>query len=84
MGKPKKLWVSDHALIRYFERYVGLDIEKFKQEFIKKVKKYVTDKNGRFKTPYGYIVVKNAKVVTILTEEQAEQYNYYLNKNNEK
>lgn len=38
MAKNKTLIVSDHACLRYIERYYGLPIEFFRQEIVEKLR----------------------------------------------
>lgn len=75
MSKHKKVQISEHALMRYFERYVGLDVKKFKLAIRKDIGRFITKGKGKFETPYGVAIVRNWTVVTFITKEQDELNN---------
>lgn len=65
----KALEVSEHALLRFFERIEGRDVEAIRQQImdpsIKELIK-VLSKNGTYPHPDGYsVVVRNNNVVTV-------------------
>ena len=65
---PKELFVTDHALIQYMRRALGLDIEEFKKQIREPIEAQVRVLgNGKFPLIKGELqaVVKNNKVVTI-------------------
>ena len=64
--------VSEHAIIRYFERVLGFDIEKIKREMVpEKIKDQIKlMKSGLF--PVGELYklrVRQRTIVTLLTED---------------
>ena len=66
--------VSEHAIIRYFERVLGINIEDIKstimpEETIKQIK---TLGDGKYPVKDFYIICKQNSIVTILTEEKTE------------
>lgn len=75
----KNIHISDHALMRYFERYVGLDIEEFKQKLSNHLRGKVKKKNCMVETDYGVAVIKNWTVATFYTKEQYERYKFKHN-----
>lgn len=67
--KSDKLKVSEHAIVRYFERVKGFDIEKIEKEILsEEVLKFV-DKlggNGSYPNADFKVVMKNFTVTTII------------------
>lgn len=62
--------MSDHALVRYCERALGMDMEKIRKEALadtRMVKAIETLEDGEFPMPYGILRVKNKVIVTIIT-----------------
>jgi seryl-tRNA synthetase len=69
---PKQLNVTDHALLRYLERVMGIDIEGIRNTIVNDKVQAIVDTLGDSKVPLGdgvYAVVKNHNVVTIATTE---------------
>lgn len=67
--QEKELQVTEHALLRYCERILGIDIEAIK-ELIKsqeiKQQVEVLGINGKFVHPDGFrVVIKDNKIITI-------------------
>lgn len=60
------LTISDHALLRYIERIMGVDVQTIKGNIINKVAKYNFG-NGRY--PIGdnkYVILKDKTIVTVV------------------
>jgi hypothetical protein len=69
---PKKLNVTDHALLRYVERVLGIDIEAIRNTIISEKVESLVAAVGDAKVPIGdgvYAVVRNHNVVTIATSD---------------
>ncbi len=66
--EPDELMVSDHAMVRFFERVLGYDIGKIKSEILSDQVKTLVDKLGCGKFPNGkyHVVVKDKVVRTII------------------
>lgn len=64
--KPKELGVTDHALLRYMERHLGIDVEGIRKEILEKVAQLPD--LGSMKIA-GF-VVKEKSVVTYVPEVQ--------------
>lgn len=66
---PPNLTVTDHAFIRYLERFCEFDIEKLKGQLIStELKKMVGDKlDGRFSIDGITYVIKDRQIVTVLS-----------------
>lgn len=61
------LQVSDHAVIRYFERATGMDVDLIKETLQKQLQpSYESLGNGKFPLGESTAVVKNGTVVTII------------------
>ena len=60
----KKITVTDHAIVQYFSRVLGMDMAELKNQ-IAGVDK-VPFKNGRYPVNGHLIVVKNNAVVTVI------------------
>lgn len=69
--RADKVVVSEHAMLRYIERVMGLDLEKLKAEMVPPgtAAAIATFKSGKFPTPTCRLVVKESTVVTVETEE---------------
>lgn len=75
---PKKLTVSEHAILRYIERVMGIDVDAVRQLIANDKVESVVATLGDAKIPLGnsaYAVVKNHTVVTVTTvdPEKAKQ-----------
>lgn len=59
--------VSDHAVVRYLERKLNLDIEQIKKDLVGGRENIIESiQSGRIKTQEGYtLIIKNGSVVTI-------------------
>lgn len=70
-GAADGIIISEHALIRYFERVLGFDIEKIKREMIpEKVQSQIhLMKSGVFPVGEYRLRVRTGTVVTVLTED---------------
>lgn len=69
---PKKLTVSDHAILRYVERVMGIDIEQIRNTIASEKVEQTVATLGDSKVPLGngaYAVVKNHSVVTVTTSD---------------
>jgi hypothetical protein len=67
---PKKLTVSDHAILRYIERVMGVDVDAIRQLIASEKVENVVATLGDAKVPLGngaFAVVKNHAVVTVTT-----------------
>jgi len=66
----KRLGISEHALLRYFERVKGFDLKEIKCEILSDPVVALVDKlgpSGSFPNSNGYrVVIKNNVVVTII------------------
>lgn len=70
----KKIQLSDHAFVRYLERYAGLDVDQMKKTIINAIKKDIYFKNGIFKTDYGQAILKDNVIVTFVPNGQQPKY----------
>ena len=66
--KKPELRVSDHAIMRYFERVMGYDIDEIKaeiinQEVVSQVR--VLGKSGRFSNGRFHVVMEDGVVATV-------------------
>lgn len=59
--------MSDHAFVRYLERYLGVDINEVKHQLLSKFPPHVPD--GNFTAEGVTFVIKQNNVVTILEQE---------------
>lgn len=67
----KKLKVSEHAIIRYFERVKGFDISKIEDEILNDTVLDMVEKlggSGRYPNNGYQVVLKNLTVTTIITK----------------
>lgn len=66
--------VSEHALLRYFERVLNFDLDKIKRDLMPEgVEKAIkTMGSGTFPTTTHRLKVKNGIVVTVLTDDDKE------------
>lgn len=66
-----RLVVSEHALLRYFERVLNYDLEEIKKKIVPDTVETAikTMGSGTFPTETHKLKVKNGIVVTILTDE---------------
>ena len=66
-NKSDTLRVTEHALLRYFERVCGYDIEDIKKKIVnaKILKDVTTLGNGKFPNGEFMVVVQNGSIVTI-------------------
>jgi len=67
--KPKKLVVSDHAILRYAERHHGIDVDGIRREISEKLSGVETIGDLNFK---GFIVKGNTVTTYIPTQEDAD------------
>lgn len=59
--------VTDHATIRYMERVLGIDVDKFKSDLISPLVPLIKQcPNGTIKTEFGTVQVVDGKIVTII------------------
>jgi hypothetical protein len=66
--------VSEHALLRYIERFMGVDLESVRRAILTEnaVKLIKFAKNGKINTDGRRLIVKNGTVVTVEpTEKEA-------------
>lgn len=65
--------VSEHAILRYLERVLGLDMEEVKESILPPASRQLVEHYRSGKFPTGeegvHAVVKNGVVVTILADE---------------
>lgn len=64
-----ELQVTDHAVVRYIERFYQLDLEGIKKEIVADVEKFdgaLKNGAGRIKTDKLSYVIKENKIITIL------------------
>ena len=67
-GKKKHVGFTDHALLRYVERVMGVDIEQLKEEILPGHHKLMIKEDCKI-TKNGYtLVVRGNSVVTVITE----------------
>ena len=69
MGKNiKPMQFTDHSLIRYLERVIGLDVEVLKSRIIPDETQLLIDQLGDGEFPCGdyNIVVKDRTVITVI------------------
>lgn len=67
----RQIEISDHAIVRYFERIGGLDIESVKQEILSDAECLLISSMGDGKYPIGdrfQVIVKNSTVVSIVKD----------------
>jgi len=68
--KKKEIYVSEHALVRYFERVKGFDIEEIKKEILSDSIKQmlsVLGGTGQYPNENGYgVILDNFRVTTII------------------
>lgn len=70
------LVISDHALLRWMERYLELDIEQFRNNVIpENVRKHIVEHSKKADGKYPLdndcmVVIKNGVVVTVLPKEE--------------
>ena len=71
--KPKDLIVSEHSMLRYIERVIGIDLDEIRTKVLPTDKVYEVKKMGD--CAYGLgdhsIVVKDGVVVTVLGSNDA-------------
>jgi hypothetical protein len=66
IGKlQRKVIVSEHAIVRYFERVLGYDIEDIKTQILPPDVKQLV--NGTFQVGIHKVKVKDNTIVTVLT-----------------
>ena len=69
LNKTDELKVTEHAIVRYFERVKGFDIEQIESEILsEKVRGFVEKLggNGTYPNDGHQVVMKNKVVITIL------------------
>lgn len=66
-GLQKDIVVSEHAILRYFERILGYDLEDIKAKILTEdvIKAHTIFKNGTFPMDKGKATIKNNVVITI-------------------
>ena len=76
----KKFTVTDHAVIRYMERVMGLNMQDIRNKMLTKdIRDKVISQNGNCRIPVDkhYAIFKNYNCVTITREAQRDYLNYY-------
>ena len=73
-NEDKPIVVSEHAIIRYLERVVGVNIEEIQKKIITEelTVQYRTVGNGEFPMKGFSVKVKDGVAVTVLTKERKE------------
>jgi hypothetical protein len=67
--ESKEVLVSEHAMLRYFERVLGHDLEQIKKDIVTdKIKNMleVTGPSGTFPADGFKVIIKNGKVVSVV------------------
>lgn len=74
MLQNKKLTVSEHAIIRYVERVLGINIEDIENKILNQTTYHLVEElgNGRYPCNNGQfmIVVKDGCVVTVIGDDK--------------
>lgn len=74
MLQNKKLTVSEHAIIRYVERVLGINIEDIENKILNQTTCHLVEElgNGRYPCNNGkfMIVVKDGCVVTVIGDDK--------------
>jgi len=66
LTKDDSLVVSEHAMLRYIERVVGVDLEDMRQDIISQVEApYRSLGNGKYPIHGGRVVVKDNVIITV-------------------
>lgn len=69
----EQLTISEHAILRYIQRVMGLDIEEISSKILPQEEMQVVDRlgNGHYPINNGEfrIIVKNRVVITVYTDE---------------
>ena len=62
-----EITVSDHSVLRYMERILGIDTEVYKKDMLSKINKSIINTIGDGEYPFGdhSVIVKNKTIVTI-------------------
>jgi hypothetical protein len=69
LNNSEKLKVSEHAIVRYFERVKGFDIEQVEKEILSEKVLILVDKlggNGSYPNDGFSVVMKNYTVTTVV------------------
>ncbi len=69
---PASVLISDHAIVRYLERIKGIDIQLIRQEILSDDLLKIINTlggNGRYPDKDYKVVMKDNKIITILTDE---------------
>ena len=72
LENPVEPTISEHALLRYCERVMGINMDEVKQKILNdRVKTFITQLGGSGQFPAGgfHVVMKNNVVTTILPTE---------------
>jgi hypothetical protein len=73
---PGRLTVTDHAIVRYFERVLGVDLDEVREQILPRPMRVALQKlkaNGEFACGTHLIRVQNNRVVTILKEREKKR-----------
>lgn len=67
-GHNNDLNISEHAIVRYFERVLGYDLEKLKNSIITEelIKNHSIVGNGNYQFGKNTLVIKNKTIITII------------------
>lgn len=71
-GNGSHIKISDHAIVRYFERVKGYDIEEIEEEILSKQLLDLVDKlggNGTYPNGEFKVRLRNSTVITILPND---------------
>lgn len=71
--KNKEIIISEHAIVRYFERILKFDMDKLREKILtdKFMEQYITLGNGTYPVEGENfkVIIKNGVIVTIVGEE---------------
>lgn len=73
-AEPPPPVVTDHALVRYLQRVMGIDVDRFRRDLVAdgRAKLIETMGEGRVATPDGVVlIVVDGRVVSVLDRNEA-------------
>lgn len=73
--KAKKIHITDHALLRYIERILGIDVEQIRNEILTEETRYQVFVLGDGKYPVNndhYVIIRDNALITVYPINDAE------------
>lgn len=72
--RPERIQMTDHAFVRYLERYLGVDIQDVKSHLISQFPNDVPD--GRYTVDGVTFLIRNNHIITVLEENMRSKSMY--------